>query len=157
MLDTNKILNTSEYKYYELKTKEKLNVKIISKDLIKKNLAHDTIKSYIIKDTKKFHDLLNLNNVKAYSLLFRATRDGFGAEQFHSKCDGIKHTVMVAKSDKDFVFGGYTDLAWHSNNSSNNTNKSFLFSLNRYTKHMVKNDKSGDAILCSKNYGPQFG
>ena len=48
-----------------------------------------------------------------WRLLFRASRDGFAAESFHSKCDDKGPTVTVVQSGS-FVFGGFADVAWSS-------------------------------------------
>ena len=48
-----------------------------------------------------------------WRLLFRASRDGFAAESFHSKCDDKGPTVTVVQSGS-FVFGGFADAAWSS-------------------------------------------
>jgi len=50
---------------------------------------------------------------KSWRLLFRASRDGFAAENFHSKCDKIKPTVTIVKS-KNNIFGGFTERSWTS-------------------------------------------
>ena len=39
---------------------------------------------------------------------YRASVDGFGAANFHGKCDGVDQLLIVIQSDKDYVFGGYT-------------------------------------------------
>ena len=44
-------------------------------------------------------------------LLFRASRDGFESETFHSKCDNLGPTVTVVKSGNS-IFGGFTDVSW---------------------------------------------
>ena len=43
-----------------------------------------------------------------YKLLYIATTDGNSAEIFHQKCDNIKGTLVVIKTTKDIIFGGYT-------------------------------------------------
>ena len=48
-----------------------------------------------------------------WRLLFRASRDGFAAKSFHSKCDNKGPTVTVVQSGS-FVFGGFADAAWSS-------------------------------------------
>ena len=48
-----------------------------------------------------------------WRLLFRASRDGFEAKSFHSKCDNKGPTVTVVKSGS-FIFGGFTEVAWKS-------------------------------------------
>jgi len=46
-----------------------------------------------------------------WRLLFRASRDGFTAEIFHSKCDSQGPTVTILKSG-NCIFGGFTDVSW---------------------------------------------
>ena len=46
-----------------------------------------------------------------WRLLFRASRDGFAAESFHSKCDKKGPTLTVVRSGS-FIFGGFTEAAW---------------------------------------------
>ena len=46
-------------------------------------------------------------------LLFRASRDGFAASAFHSKCDNKGPTITVVKSGEN-IFGGFTEQAWAS-------------------------------------------
>ena len=48
-----------------------------------------------------------------WRLLFRASRDGFAALAFHSKCDNKGPTVTVVKSGGN-IFGGFTGNAWKS-------------------------------------------
>ena len=44
---------------------------------------------------------------------WRAKTDGSAASTFHSNCDGKGPTVTIIKSGS-YIFGGYTDLSWHS-------------------------------------------
>ena len=50
---------------------------------------------------------------REWRLLFRASRDGFAALAFHSKCDNKGPTVTVVKSGGN-IFGGFTGNAWKS-------------------------------------------
>ena len=45
------------------------------------------------------------------NLLYRASRDGWGASNFHSCCDNKGPTVTVVKSG-NYIFGGYTEHEW---------------------------------------------
>ena len=47
-------------------------------------------------------------------LLYRASRDGWAASNFHFCCDNKGPTVTVIKSGNN-IFGGYTEHAWESN------------------------------------------
>ena len=51
--------------------------------------------------------------VGEWRLLFRASRDGFAASVFHSKCDNKGPTVTVVKSGAN-IFGGFTEKPWTS-------------------------------------------
>lgn len=46
-----------------------------------------------------------------WRLLFRASRDGFGSESFHSKCDKKGPTITIARSG-EYIFGGFTEESW---------------------------------------------
>ena len=48
-----------------------------------------------------------------YVLLYRASRDGWSASNFHSFCDNKGPTVTVIKSG-NYIFGGYTEQPWQS-------------------------------------------
>ena len=48
-----------------------------------------------------------------WRLLFQASRDGFAAEAFHSKCDDKGPTVTIVKSG-EYIFGGFTEVSWKS-------------------------------------------
>ena len=48
-----------------------------------------------------------------WKLIYRATRDGFDANEFHFKCDSYQNSLVIIKSTYGNVFGGYTEqLAW---------------------------------------------
>ena len=49
--------------------------------------------------------------VGEWRLLFRASRDGFAASAFHSKCDNKGPTVTVVKSGAN-IFGGFNEKPW---------------------------------------------
>jgi len=48
-----------------------------------------------------------------WHLLFRASRDGFAAATFHSKCDNRGPTVTVVNSG-NYIFGGFNEQSWTS-------------------------------------------
>ena len=47
-------------------------------------------------------------------LLYRASRNGWAASNFHSCCDLKGPTVTVVKSSGNYVFRGYTEHQWES-------------------------------------------
>ena len=55
-----------------------------------------------------------LNNTRGnlfFGLVYRASRDGWTAADFHSRCDYKGPTVTVITSGKS-IFGGYTEQQW---------------------------------------------
>jgi hypothetical protein len=58
-------------------------------------------KSQILKDGHQYLELIELCEFCPYdewSLLYRGTRDGFGSDDFHSKCDGHSNTLTLLKA-----------------------------------------------------------
>lgn len=45
-------------------------------------------------------------------LIFRGSEDGFTAQSFHNECDYYGITLTVIQSDKNFIFGAFTDIPW---------------------------------------------
>jgi hypothetical protein len=99
---------------------------------------------------------------KKWTLLYRGSRDGFQAAQFHRKCDNQANTVTLIETTKGYQFGGFTPVVWDSSNTAkaDNSQKSFIFTL--------KNPRGSDgrkfalaepskAIYCGAGYGPIFG
>ncbi len=93
-------------------------------------------------------------------LLYRATRDGFTSQAFHSKCDGKGNTISIIKNNLNYVFGGYASSAWNSSGTWINDPNAFLFSLRRAgvslkNKFTVKEPEY--ALVGNSGYGPTFG
>ncbi|KAL9954725.1 hypothetical protein ACROYT_G042298 [Oculina patagonica] len=87
-----------------------------------------------------------------WRLLFRASRDGFSAATFHSRCDNKGATVTIVKSGNN-IFGGFTEESWACQDA-------FLFSMvNPHglgpTKMPLKSQQN--AICCGRLNGPTFG
>jgi hypothetical protein len=101
-----------------------------------------------------------------FDLLYRASRDGNTAAEFHNKCDDKGATIVIAKiTNSDHILGGYNPLDWNGFGYKF-TKDSFIFS---FTNRMIfKTAKVGyynydqynqdqDSIFCSQSYGPTFG
>jgi hypothetical protein len=109
-----------------------------------------------------------------FSLLWRGSRDGFGARAFHRRCDGHAGTLVVIRDSGGSVFGGFTPVAWETrvwngiSSVGNNcfkedpTLKSFVFSLRNPSNtppmaFQLKRQYSFRAICCGADCGPVFG
>jgi hypothetical protein len=95
-----------------------------------------------------------------WTLLYRGTRDGFGAADFHSKCDGHKNTLTILMArDTSYKFGGFTSIEWDTSCKYKHDQHAFLFSLtNRNNKpSKMKQIKINHSIYCHPDFGPIFG
>ncbi|XP_046567350.1 interferon-induced protein 44-like [Haliotis rubra] len=112
--------------------------------------------------TKKDQKQLNkwMNGMKAFELLYKASRDGCSNTAFHQKCDNKGPTVTVFYNTSDCVFGGYTAVSWDSANAYRVDPTAFLFRL--YFKGSSSPKKypainGTNAIYGHATYGPTFG
>jgi hypothetical protein len=99
---------------------------------------------------------------KKWKLLYRGSDDGFGASNFHKKCDGIANTVTIILSTTGCIFGGFTPIAWESNGGykPDSANQSFVFRIkdtrqSEPRKFPLSNPSC--AIHCYQSWGPTFG
>ena len=96
-----------------------------------------------------------------FKLLYRASRDGWAASNFHSKCDNQGATITFIKCKDGNVFGGYAEASWTSSQGYVRCPKAFLFSLRRPggedvpVKLPVTDPEH--AMNCSSAFGPSFG
>ncbi len=94
-------------------------------------------------------------NVKFFNLLYRGSRNGFRAQDFHEKCDGKKNTITVIQARNGRRFGGFTHAKWDKSNGYKTDEKGFLFSLD--SKDVYANKKDNYGIYCYNDKGPAFG
>jgi hypothetical protein len=98
---------------------------------------------------------------KQLTVLWRGSRDGFRARDFHRCCDGHANTLTVIFDRDGNIFGGFTPVEWSSKkeNKRDPSKKSFIFTLknpaNVPPRTFAPND-SGWAISCNPAHGPDF-
>ena len=100
------------------------------------------------------------NNLTEEKLIYRASRDGFAASSFHSKCDNYSNTVTIIKTTSNSVFGGFTTAKWTSNGEGTFDTNAFIFSLRRSgnsNKERFNITYPYYAIHGYSSYGPIFG
>ena len=128
------------------------------------------LKSELI--TENFIIFSKLKEIYAYNryiklnLVYRASRDGDLAKDFHFKCDFIGPNLTLIKTKKQYIFGGFTIKTWkHLFKDVNNEDpecgtelkdeQAFGFSLNE--NKIYENGKPDESIIyCNSNYGPCF-
>ena len=78
-----------------------IDSKIISKKEQINFIEKSILRSEMLKDKKI-----------TFNLIYQASRDGDTIQNFYDKCHGIAHVLLILRTDKSFIFGGYTDLAF---------------------------------------------
>ena len=106
-----------------------------------------------------------LHNIN-FNLVYRASQDGDRAADFHRKCDKIGPNLVIIKTRKGNVFGGFTFKNWEhmprdiddqrpNLGSASRDSRAFGFNVN--SQKIYNNEKPNEfAIWCNKNYGPTF-
>jgi hypothetical protein len=123
----------------------------------------NSFKSQILEGEKQLVEMINLCEFSPndkFTLLYRGSRDGFGSNDFHSKCDGHANTLTILKAKQtSFIFGGFTTVGWDSSSGDKSDPNAFIFSLTDNTPLKMKIDPKSHqyAIRCDSRYGPTFG
>jgi hypothetical protein len=112
--------------------------------------------------SEDLEDLLEKKELddRKWSLLYRGTRDGFKASNFHSNCDNKPNTLTIIQSTIGNIFGGFTSAQWDLSHSFKFDNKAFIYSLlNKENRPLLFEHSSSDnkSIYSSSSYGPCFG
>jgi hypothetical protein len=94
-------------------------------------------------------------------LLYRGSRDGFAAADFHRLCDGKGPTLTVVQTPQGCVFGGYASASWTSASGIwVSAPGCFLFTLRNSRKLSPQTFALTElqyAMYCDAEYGPFFG
>ena len=103
--------------------------------------------------------LCQLPKTLKWRLIFKATKNGFSADNFHKRCDGFEGTLTVINTVDSFIFGGYTEALWSHSDTFKEDMNAFLFSLVNKENSPIKIDcfKKKHDIFCHSDYGPTFG
>ena len=88
---------------------------------------------------------------------YRASKDGFSAQNFHTKCDGVSNTLTIIKTTNGNIFGAFAEKAWI--NGKVQDPKAFIISLiNKENKPFKAMSSTGYyALYCESSKGPCFG
>jgi hypothetical protein len=103
---------------------------------------------------------------KRFNLLWRGSRDGFTAGEFHLRCDGRANTLTLIADTDGNLFGGFTPVKWESDDDreykGDDSLRSFLFTLRNPhgvppRKFALRAEWKQEAIGCGSAAGPVFG
>lgn len=138
-----------------------------SKNIINNNENNININSEIIKTNDdinflsqrfQINDNISNNEIK-YNLIYRATIDGSHVNDFHDKVNGKSNQLIIIKTTKNLIFGGYTKKGFQNSRKGEIIdNDAFIFSVNLKKIYNVKKDNpaifdNGDG----NTWGPFFG
>jgi hypothetical protein len=100
---------------------------------------------------------------KRFCLLWRASKDGFSAQAFHTQCDGSGNTLTFILDKSGNIFGGFTPIKWDSKGGAraDESAKGFLFTIKNPgnigpKKFPLNADRKSQAIFCDPAWGPHF-
>ena len=107
--------------------------------------------SSTLMNTEDKHVLLSWLSVKVnWRLIYKASRDGFKAADFHRCGDNKGETISVIHTTEGYLFGGYTDVPWTSASGAWRPSlESFLFAFrssalgNTPVKAIIVNSSNG--------------
>ena len=85
--------------------------------------------SNILDSRFELNELSNFNVKQKWRLMYRASRDGFDADSFHTLCDQRQNNLTIIKSTNGQIFGGFNEIEWNSTNREYYDPNAFLFSL----------------------------
>ena len=109
---------------------------------ISSNNSHFFKGSNIINNEKDINLLIDFFPKKPSNtlILFNSLIHGDTIQQFHSKIANKTPTLIIIKTQKDRIFGGYTTHIWNEkNNDIFKDENAFVFSLDNKKKYKIKN------------------
>jgi hypothetical protein len=100
---------------------------------------------------------------KRFTPLWRGSRDGFGASDFPSRCDGHATTLTLIEDTEGNIFGGFWPVGWPSSSLANfrPSHESFIFTLKNphnipARKFALNTGFRGRLLFFSCSCGPYF-
>ncbi|CDW75500.1 tldc domain-containing protein [Stylonychia lemnae] len=139
------------------------NFKIKYKNFQEKSLLGLIPEQRFMNFRRLVDNTVDINNKKKLfklpgkcKLLYRASRDGFKAANFHQLCDNQGPTVCFIESEHKEIFGGYTSVPWTSESKYIKDSRAFVFSLSKNTIHQ-QYQKQDNAVVHYKDWLMVFG
>jgi hypothetical protein len=154
----------------DLLNKVETNISEIKVDLEQLKTQFTVIKEVTLRFDSRivpsFPPLFEAFQTKRFKLLWRGSRDGFRATEFHRRCDGHANTLTLMLDTTGNIFGGFTPVKWESPSKvtlkSDGSLQSFIFTLKNphslpARKFALKPECKGKAIRCDSSRGPEYG
>jgi len=97
---------------------------------------------------------------KQIECVYKASRDGFSAVNFHDRVDELGSGIVVCRELTGKIFGGYNPVGWRSTDDYFLSTQAFLWCMNSNNKGILKYPISmggNAAIFDYATGGPNFG
>ena len=102
----------------------------------------------------KYARINGCTEVKEVVLIFRATRDGWRANDFHRLCDDQGPTLCLVQAEEDFMSAGFTSIPWASPEYGNVEDASAMVFALTGTLQVFKTKNPKMAVEHHKRAGP---
>jgi len=83
-------------------------VNVLTKTMVENTFPNGTLLG--VEHTKKLNEFYGKPEQR-WELIYKASRDGFDANAFHTRCNNQGPTFTIIKSNNGYLFGGYTAIA----------------------------------------------
>jgi hypothetical protein len=102
------------------------------------------------------------NAKQKWELIYKATDDGFSAEDFHRCSDNKGPTMTIIQAQiGGYLFGGYAEISWDCDDKYKFDEAAFLFTLKNphgiQPTKFLRNPNEENSVVHGKVYGPSFG
>jgi len=135
-----------------------LNNKIINfneKNLNYSQIINESNKNHFNFIKKRINYNIEETKIK-FRMLYSAKLNGDSSKIFHKLCDNHFNTLVLVKTDKENIFGGFASKSWNSMELGRKKDiKSFIFSINKKKIYNAEKDKNFH-LYCSEFDGPCF-
>ena len=135
------------------------------KQVIIDRISSENISTFMMNNSDlSLEDYIKINSMMdsewqnfQYTLLYKATRDGFNSIDFRNKCNGTRGILIIVNTRNGNKFGGFTPLTINSSGGwiQDQNLQTFIFSLDNNTKFSLS-DKD-KAIKDHSSSFPDFG
>ena len=158
-IENNELLNLIK-KFGNISNKENQEIIKEVNDNIKKNIYGKMLQE---KDVDLLIKWIKSDDIKIsevyFELCYDAKKNGDDKKNFHKYCDNVGPSLLIIKTESNYIFGGFTKENWELVKDNEyrygEDNNAFLFSLNNRDRIKVKNSKR--SIVNNAKYGPIFG
>ena len=153
--EINDLKNELKNEINELKNDLKNELKNLREQQNKVKNKFEDSKIISVNEYEMISDWISPNKKIDAKLLYRASKDGDKAKDFHDKCDNKGSTFCIFQLENGYIIGGYSSISWKDNEEHVKDPNAFICSITNKEKYELKN-KNGYAVYHCNSIGPDF-